>query len=268
MNIYLHEGFLAERKARAKRFQTIGIVLIAFSFALSVFSFNVEYAYLIFVAYPFLLVGFPLWTMGRANVRRLSGPQADTVLNGELRGLNAKYSLHHYAKIGETYVPHMLITPDGIVTMVTSDAVGPVSCKGGQGGDRWRSQTNLLDRLTGLKPPVGNPSMELQATVEAARSLLQQIGKPNVPVKGVAVFTRNPDITIYECNFSGVPMNEARSALGDIQADMSEAPKQGVTALTTEDRRKLDTALAPTFTTTKAGAEPPKTSRPARPVKR
>jgi hypothetical protein len=162
----------------------------------------------------------------------------------------------------------MLITPDGIVTMVTSDAVGPVTCKGGPNGDRWRSQTNLLDRITGLKPPVGNPSVELQATVEAAKSLLQQIGKPDAPVKALAVFTRNPDVVVDECSFSGVPMNEVRSALADAQADMGSEPGRGMTALTTEDRRKLDSALAPTFVTTRSGAEPPKTSRPARPVKR
>ncbi|HET9493392.1 MAG TPA: hypothetical protein VFR15_04100 [Chloroflexia bacterium] len=269
MNIYLHEGYLEERKARAKRLQTIGIVLIAISFVLSLFSFNIEYAYLIFLAYPFLLVGFPIWTMGRNAVRRLAGPQPDGVLNTELRGLNAKYSLHHYAKIGETYVPHMLITPDGIVAIVTSDAAGPVTCKGGQGGDQWRSQSNFLDRMTGLKPPVGNPSLEVQAATAAVRSLLEQIGKPKAPVKGLAVFTRNPDITISECSFTGVPMSEVREAMAAAQADMGGEPGgRGATALTTEDRRKLDSALAPTFITTRAGAEPPKTSRPARPVKR
>ena len=269
MNIYLHEGYMEERKGKAKRLQTIGITLIAISFILSLFSFNVDYAYLIFLAYPFLLVGFPMWTMGRNAVRRLSGPQADTVLNNELRGLNAKYSLHHYPKVGETYVPHMLITPDGIIALVTSDAVGPVTCKGGQGGDNWRSQTNFLDRMTGLKPPVGNPSLELQAAVNAAKTLLQQIGKPEAPVKGIAVFTRNPDITIEECSFSGVPMNEVREALAEAQAGLGGEPGgRGGTTLTTDDRRKLDAALAPTFITTRAGAEPPKTSRPARPVKR
>jgi hypothetical protein len=268
MNIYLHEGLLKELMARAKRLQTIGIVLIAVSFLLSLFSFNIDTTYLIFLAYPFLLVGFPLWTMGRANVRRLSGPQADTVLNNELRGLNAKYSLHHYAQVGDMYIPHMLITPDGIITMVTSDAVGPVTCKGGPNGDRWRAPSNFLDRLTGLKPPIGNPSLELQATVEAAKSLLQQIGKPDTPVKALAVFTRNPEIAVDECAFAAVPMNEVRGALADAQADLAEEPKKGVTALTTDERRKLDAALAPTFITTRAGAEPPKTSRPARPVKR
>lgn len=268
MNIYLHEGYLKERLARARRLQTIGIILIAVSFVLSLFSFNVDTAYLIGLAYPFLLVGFPLWTMGRAAVRRLSGPQPDTLLNNELRGLSAKFSLHHYAKIGEVYVPHMLITPDGIITMVTSDAAGPVTCKGGPQGDRWRSPTSFLDRLTGLKPPIGNPSIELEVAIEAVKSLLQQTGKPDVPVKGLVVFTRNPEIRIEECQFPAVPMNEVRAAVTELLADLAEERTRGVTALTTADRRKLDNALAPTFITTRAGAEPPKTSRPTRPVKR
>ena len=58
------------------------------------------------------------------------------------------------------------------------------------------------------------------------------------------------------------------SAVTELLADLAEERTRGVTALTTADRRKLDNALAPTFITTRAGAEPPKTSRPTRPVKR
>src|SRR5690242_17369703 len=137
MNIYIHEDFFKDKLSRAKRFQTIGLILIVVSFLTSFGSFSGANTYLIFLAYPFLLVGFPLWTMGRSVQRRLaSAPHADTLLNAALRGLNNKYSLHHYIKYGDIWIHHLLITPDGVIVMNSNDAFGPVTCEGGPKGDR------------------------------------------------------------------------------------------------------------------------------------
>src|SRR6266568_8329994 len=125
MNIYIHDDLVKEKASRAKRFQTIGMILIVISFVFSFGSFTGTNTFLIFLAYPFLLVGFPLWTMGRSAQRRLgSAPRPDVLLNAELRGLNNKYSLHHYIKYGETWIHHLLITPDGAIVMTSNDAVG------------------------------------------------------------------------------------------------------------------------------------------------
>ena len=113
MNIYIHDDLLKEKASRAKRFQTIGMILIVVSFLMSFGSFTGTNAYLIFLAYPFLLVGFPLWTVGRSTQRRLSAaPRPDVLLNAELRGFNNKYSLHHFIKYGDTWIHHLLIMPE------------------------------------------------------------------------------------------------------------------------------------------------------------
>src|SRR3954466_9582547 len=119
MNIYIHDDFVKAKERRAKRLQTFGMVLIG---TFVVFSFTHllgTATYLIFLAYPFLLVGFPLWTMGRSAQRRLaSAPRADTLLNAELKGLNNKYSLHHYIRYGDTWIHHLLITPSCLIVML------------------------------------------------------------------------------------------------------------------------------------------------------
>jgi hypothetical protein len=178
-----------------------------------------------------------------------------------LKGLNNKYSLHHYIKYGETWIHHLLITPDGAIVMVSNDAVGPVTCSAGPKGDRWKSPTNLLDRLSGLKPPVGNPSQELADSVAATHELLAKVGKPDVPVKGLVLFTRNPDIQIDGCSYQGVPMNEGKLAIREFQQDFEserEDRSDIKTILTSDDRRRLNTFLAPEVVTLPSPAVPAK----------
>jgi hypothetical protein len=187
--------------------------------------------------------------MGRSTQRRLaSTAHADTLLNAELKGLNNKYSLHHYIKYGDTWIHHLLVTPSGLVVMYSSDANGPVRCQGTQKGDRWKAPTNILDRLTGLKPPVGNPTQELLPGMAAAREILEKVGKPEVPVKGLILFIRNPEVQIDGCTFQAVPMNEAKLELRDLQnaMDTEREGQSGVgSILTSDDRRRLNTFLAP-----------------------
>lgn len=258
MNIYIHEDSRKEKERRAKRFQRIGMACIIISFLLSFGTLAGSNTLLILLAYPFLLVGFPLWTMGRSQLRRLdSAPRADLLLNNELKGLNNKYSLHHNLRSGEAWIDHLLITPVGLIVMDSNDAVGPVSCRGTAKGDRWRSQTNLLDRLTGLKPPVGNPTQDLDASTAAARVLLAKIGKPDAPVKGLVLFTRNPEVEIVSCCYNGVPLNEAKQSVQDLQLAMGGDREEGLNVsrmLTSDDRRRLNNMLAPETTTVSAKA--------------
>ena len=132
--------------------------------------------------------------------------------------------------------------------MTSNDALGPVTCTGDAKGDRWKSPTNLIDRLTGLKPPIGNPTQELNESLAAAREILSKVGKPDVPVTGLVLFTRNPDTTINGCTYQGVPIDEAKQALREAQLDMSGEREEGrdlSKVLTSDDRRRLNSFLAP-----------------------
>jgi len=268
MNIYIHQDYAKEQARRARRLTTIGMILIAISFLISFASFaGPSFSFVIFLAYPFLLIGFPIWQMGRSTQRRLSStPHADTLLNAELKGLNNKYSLHHYIKYGDTWIHHLLVTPSGLLVMYSSDAAGPIRCEGTDKGDRWKAPTNLVDRLTGLKPQVGNPTQELLPAMAAAREILDKVGKPDVPVKGLVLFTKNPEVQIDSCAFQGVPMNEAKLEIRDLQNDM-DAEREGErgvsTILTSDDRRRLNSFLAPEVVTLPA-APAPAAKRPTR----
>ncbi|MEP6776417.1 MAG: hypothetical protein ABJA50_12550, partial [Chloroflexota bacterium] len=145
--------------------------------------------------------------------------------------------------------------------------VGPVGCKATAKGDIWKSPTSLLDRMTGTKPSIGNPTVELESMVAAARELLSQIGKPDVPVKGVVLFTRNPDITLEGCSYGAAPLNEMRDAVRDLEQDMGADREEGLvvnTILTSEDRKRLNNLLAPVSVPASAVPEKPAKSAPVR----
>jgi hypothetical protein len=251
MNVFTHDEYIKEQLRRVRRMQWLGLGAV---FVSMVLAFVPSEHYLtIFLAYPFLLVGLPLWMAARSAQRRLArSPSVDQALTDELKGLSVKYSLHHHPVVDGVVIPHLLIGPQGLVVMVTSDAAGPVTCTGGPKGDRWRSRSSLLDRLSGLNPPVGNPTRELDSAISAARKLLEDHGKPGVAVRGLIIFTRNPEVYLEECSYAAVPLNEVRQAVKELLADMGSGSErerdEGVSLdvlLTSQDRRRLNLLLKP-----------------------
>jgi hypothetical protein len=249
MNIFIHEDYKNEERRKIKKRRLIGVGLFALALAMSLASFTPETALLSFLSWPILLIGFPIWSSANAADTRLkNAPRTDSLINDELRGLNNKYSLHHYPRVGDVWIPELMITLSGLIVFASNGAMGPVSCKVTAKGDTWKSPTNLMDRMTGTKPPIGNPTVELDAMVAAARGLLASIGKPDVPVKGIALFTRNPEITLDGCSYGAAPLNEMRDAVRDLEVDMGANREEGLvvnTILTSEDRKRLNNLLAP-----------------------
>ena len=122
--------------------------------------------------------GFPIWSSANAADTRLkNAPRTDWIINDELRGLNNKYSLHHYPRVGDLDTgadDHAV----GTNRIRFERGCGPVGCKASTKGEYLEVADKLVDRMTGTKPSIGNPTVELDAMVAAARDLLAQIGKP------------------------------------------------------------------------------------------
>src|SRR3982751_2024082 len=111
MNIYTNENYIKEQFRIARRLQLIGVAALILAFVISCpISLGVNLPPLIIVfAYPFLLAGFPLLTLGNNRLRRLRTiARADHQLNNELKGLNNKYSLHHYVPLDGKTIKHLL----------------------------------------------------------------------------------------------------------------------------------------------------------------
>jgi hypothetical protein len=261
LNVFTNDGYLKQQLQMARRLQWAGIASLLIVFLVScpiTFGSQVP-PYLILLAYPFLFLGFPLFSMGNNRLKRLRRtPRPDQLLTNELKGFNNKYSLHHYVPVDGRTIMHLLVAPSGLVVMETRDATGAVSCKGGSKGDRWRMRSGMLEWLAGQRMRIGNPSVDLGAAVGQAARLLSSIGKPGVPVRALTVFVRPVELEVDGCQYPAVLLDEARTAVRSLLADM-ESDREGGSSvdvmLTSEDRRRINTQLAP--------AKPTATARPA-----
>ncbi len=247
MNVFTNEEYYGAQVRRARLLRTLGILSIILSFGLSLMvSYN---PYLVCAAYPFLIAGLPMWSIGRSMQRRLTtSPHVDKLLNEELKGLSNKFSLHHYPVINGRLVKHLLVMPTGLLAIETRESAGPIACKAGTAGDKWRAKSGIFERLSGMNPVVGNPTVDLAASTQAVSSVLAEMGKAGVPVMGMVVFTRNPEISVDGCTYAALPMDEVKDTVRDLQFELGSERGEGGrvdSILTTEDRRKLNAILQP-----------------------
>lgn len=251
MNVFTNEGYLADQIRRARRLQVAGLVSLAIVFLISCpvsLGMNLN-PLIIILSYPFIFFGLPLWTIGSNRLKLLRRtPRDDQLITAELKGLSNKYSLHHYVPVGGKVIKHLLVAPAGLVVMESRDTTGPVYCEQGASGDRWKMRYTFFDRLLGTKLPVGNPSKDLDAATERAKTLLMEIGKPNVPVRGLVVFTRQQDLEIDSCSYPAVPLDETKVGIRDLLSIGNGGREEGLPLdqmLTSEDRRKINSRLTP-----------------------
>src|SRR4051794_11518872 len=163
MNVFTNENYFKEKMQSAKRLQLIGYACFAVVLVISclLFLLNIQ-SLIILLAYPFLLVSFPLITVANNRLKEAKKtPRVDQQLNNELKGLNNKYALHHYVPVEGKIIKHLLVSPAGLLVIETNDYPGEVTCQEGPKGDEWKVPSNTLLRLLGRRSPVGNPSQQL-----------------------------------------------------------------------------------------------------------
>jgi hypothetical protein len=251
MNVFTNDEYLKNEFKQAQRLRWAGLLCLLLVFVVSCpIQLGAQYnSYLLLLAYPFLFIGFPLWTIGSNRLKILkNSPKPNLLLNNELKAFNNRYSLHHFVPFEGGYIKHLLIAPNGLIVFETRDTIGPVSCQSGPSGDRWRDNRGLLDRIVGVRPPIGNPSADLAASMQRARKLLDNIGKTQVPVKGLIVFTRQKDLELESCSYPAVPLDETKTAVKALLAEFTnerDESREVDHVLTSEDRRRLNAQLEP-----------------------
>jgi hypothetical protein len=268
MNIFTNENYIKEQFRKAKRLQSLGIASLVLALAIScglTFGLSLQ-PLLIILAYPFLLAGFPLMTMGNNRLRRLRTiPRADLLLNTELKGLNNKYSLHHYVPVDGKIIKHLLVAPAGLIVLESRDATGQITCKSGPKGDQWSARVGFFEQISGNRPPLGNPSRDLEESLTQAKALLASINKPGVEARGLIVFTRQEDMEVEGCTYPALPLSEVKPAVRQVLSDLDRSHGEatgGIAGLlTSEDRRRLIARLAPDKPAVQAKPAPAARSR-------
>jgi hypothetical protein len=93
-----------------------------------------------------------------------------------------------------------------------------------------------------------NPTADLEAEMARADDLLTKIGKPDVPINGFIVFTKQEDFEVDGCSRRAIPLDETKALVRAIVAE-TESDRDGAEGvdhlLTNDDRRRLNEMIAP-----------------------
>jgi len=267
VNLSVNEQYIKSRRRAATRMQAAGLLLTILSFGLSLFM-GAEY-WLVFIAYPALIVGFPLWQYGRGQSRRW---QAETKLPAivleELRP-TPRQQLYAFVPVGGTVIDYLLLSGEGLFVIemrgLTEDEKGryPVQCRQVNGKDRWTQRLPIIERLARMgEPGLGNPSAALDSKIAALKTWLDSQGfaRP-IPVWGLVVFRQPTTILdIEESTYEVLHLNELRSFLNLGQYFDEDMRANQVTS---EDRNRVNAGVRGLMGLTATPA-PPAAKAPAR----
>lgn len=207
----------------------IGIVLL-FGSALPLFVAGNTF---VLPAYFALGVGFLLFIGGTRSYSKWGRrPRSDEVLDQSLSRLNDRYTIIHYPEHGTHSPDHILITPGGVIVMVTRDVGGSVTVS----GNRWRKRGALLGNLFNLgAPQLGNPSLEVEAGLDRLEALFDAETLPG-ELEGVIVFLPdNVEITLEDEEVTVLHVSELLEFTREVGSEVS---------LSNQDRTEIVDALS------------------------
>jgi len=191
MRVIRNVGYTRQQKSRAKWLTISGFLLFALGFVLVGVLDNVMYSYATLIpAYVLFIAGMQQLGKWTNSARR---PRGDILLDESLKHLPDRYTLIHYAKVGNVVLEHVLLHPGGALLIVMRDVVGKIELK----RKRFRRMANPIARMIGASgPPLGQPDRELDEGVAAVERMLKE-RQSEIDVSGVVVFT-SPDHHLEE----------------------------------------------------------------------
>ena len=183
MRVIRNTGYARQQKSRAKWLTIGGFLLFALGFAMVGIFDNVMYSYATLIpAYVLFIAGMQQLGKWTNSSRR---PRGDMLLDETLKHLPDRYTLIHYAKVGNTVLEHVLLHPGGALLIVIRDVTGKIQLR----GKRFRRMANPIARMIGASgPPLGTPDTELEQGERALAGMLKE-RKNEIDVSGVVVFT-------------------------------------------------------------------------------
>src|SRR3954454_5194702 len=116
MHTTINETYLKNKQQGASRRQMLGLGLVLVSFLLSLLpglGFPDLY-WLIFLAYPALIVGFPLWQRGRGEVRYWKAVRGMPLALLEEMRLTPKQHLYGFLPVEKRLLDFVLVAPEGL----------------------------------------------------------------------------------------------------------------------------------------------------------
>ncbi len=213
MRIIRHSSYIDSRKRRAKLMALAGFLALTGTLFLALLP------NFLLPSYIAMLGGFVLFNLGMQQVGKWTrNPRNDQILDYQLKSLPDRYSLVHYAPVGQQRVEHVLVHPGGLLVITAREIDGQIEVK----ANRWRRKSTGLRRFfTFSGPQLGNPGVETDGAVGALETFLaeQQL---EVDVEGCVVFVHpQTKLTVQEPEFPILHGDELPEFVADLPPDPS-----------------------------------------------
>lgn len=179
MKIIRHDAYIAKRKRNSKWTAALGFLMLIGTLFLAI-----NPAFLL-PSYVLMLLGFVLFNIGMQQVGKWSrNPRNDQAIDYHLKSLPDRYTMAHYAPVGNKRVEHILVHPGGALVLTAKEVDGTIEQK----GSRWRRKGSGIRRFLSFSgPQLGNPSMETDESIKRLEAHLAE-NQIEVDVEGAVVF--------------------------------------------------------------------------------
>lgn len=211
MRILRHSSYIASRKRRAKLMALAGFLALTGTLFLALLP------NFLLPSYIAMLAGFVVFNLGMQQIGKWTrNPRNDQILDFQLKSLQDRYSLVHYAPIGKERVEHVLVHPGGLLVITAKEIDGQIEVK----ANRWKRRSSGLRRFfTFSGPQLGNPSLETDRAVGAVETFLAE-EQLEVDVEGCVVFLHpQTELEVEQPEFPILHADELPEFVSHLPAD-------------------------------------------------
>ena len=215
MFIVTNKAEVDRRVKRNRLLFWLGVGCLVGSMASLLIGANPSLASLVFIfGYPLLAAGVILSKRGSFNNRAFGVggyklKSEEVLIDDALKGVPPRYHLYNYVEINGVIVPHLLITPIGIMIIMVKQQAGKIKA----GHDNYRRKNSFITSIGSFgEPGLGNPSRDMATLVKKVRGWFEEKGY-DLPTDGVIVFPYSEIIGGEEMSFPVCHMNDLRQAI-------------------------------------------------------
>jgi hypothetical protein len=220
MRVVINKPKLAQRAQNANLASVGGMVMLLVGVILPLLLPSLKQIVQLII----ILAGIVIAMIGIYQANRwVRKPRPEEQLGKALKGLDDKHVLYHYP----TALPcdHVLLTPEGVVSLETVNLAGQFSYKNG----RWTERMTMGRALRSVvEERLGDPTRSAQQVQRYLTGKLQELTGETIAVKPLIVFTHpnvlldlDPDcpVPVYPVDKlkKHVPINGSRLALETYQ---------------------------------------------------
>lgn len=218
MKIIRHDAYIAKRKRNSKWLALLGFLMLTGTLFLALLPNFLLPSYLL------MLFGFVLFNIGMQQVGKWSrNPRNDQLLDHHLKTLPDRFSLVHYAPVGNKRLDHILVHPGGAMILTAKEIDGAIEAK----RNRWRRRGSGIRRFLSFSgPQLGNPSIETDTAIGNLETFLAT-EQFEVDVLAAVVFIHpRAELTIEEPDYPVLHGDELSNFVLSLSADDELSSKE------------------------------------------